>query len=179
MRKNSQKGFTLIELLVVIAIIGILATIVLTSLGSARSKASDAKIIGQLSNMRAQAQLWVPTGTGAAYAVNTCNNTAATTFTGSLFDNATGTNTLFSLMPSSAVSGTGVASTACASAAGTPSSSTFAWAVAWPISTDSTGAAGWECVDSTGASRSTTAGNLHYTGASGASPAAITSTSCN
>jgi type II secretion system protein G len=52
MNTYSKKGFTLVELLVVIAIIGILSSVVVVSLNSARSKARDTKRVADISNLR-------------------------------------------------------------------------------------------------------------------------------
>lgn len=76
-----KKGFTLIELLVVIAIIGILSSVVLASLNSARSKGSDAAVKSNISNMRAEAELFYDSTGGGAYNGGTgkdfCANDAA------------------------------------------------------------------------------------------------------
>lgn len=53
-----NKGFTLIELLVVIAIIGILSSVVLASLNSARVKGRDAKRISDLSQIKLALELY-------------------------------------------------------------------------------------------------------------------------
>ncbi len=55
---TAQAGFTLIELLVVIAIIGILSSVVLASLNTARNKGNDASIQSNLSAVRVQAEIF-------------------------------------------------------------------------------------------------------------------------
>ena len=52
-----NRGFTLIELLVVIAIIGILSSVVLASLNSARDKGHDASAKASMNNIRAAAEV--------------------------------------------------------------------------------------------------------------------------
>ncbi|MEK9194698.1 MAG: type II secretion system protein [Patescibacteria group bacterium] len=49
-------GFTLIEMLVVIAVVGILSAAVLASLGPARTKAKDSRIISALRQVQAVAE---------------------------------------------------------------------------------------------------------------------------
>ncbi len=66
-RNWSDSGFTLIELLVVIAIIGILSSVVLASLNTARGKGANAAIKGDLNNIRAQAELFYDNQTPNSY----------------------------------------------------------------------------------------------------------------
>ena len=55
--QSRNKGFTLIELLVVIAIIGILSSVVIASLTSAKEKGDIASIKANLANVRTQAEI--------------------------------------------------------------------------------------------------------------------------
>jgi prepilin-type N-terminal cleavage/methylation domain-containing protein len=51
-KSNKNKGFTLIELLVVIAIIGLLSSVVLASVNSAREKAAIAKTLAEMKSLQ-------------------------------------------------------------------------------------------------------------------------------
>jgi prepilin-type N-terminal cleavage/methylation domain-containing protein len=77
-----RSGFTLIELLVVIAIIGILSSVVLASLNSARVKGANAAVKANLSNLRKQAEIYydnqTPSGYGSAFVAAACPSASNT-----------------------------------------------------------------------------------------------------
>ncbi|MEY4744976.1 MAG: hypothetical protein RL272_921, partial [Candidatus Parcubacteria bacterium] len=52
MTKSNNKGFTLIELLVVIAIIGLLSTLAVVALNSARQKSRDSKRVADIKQIQ-------------------------------------------------------------------------------------------------------------------------------
>ena len=119
-KQTLQRGFTLIELLVVIAIIGILASVVLASLNSARDKGANAAARSSLNNARAQAELY--------YDSNSRTYTSVCT---------SGTNNISSMV--TAATNAVTATTAC-----------FDTDAGWAASIELNASEGFYCVDYTG-----------------------------
>lgn len=130
MSNYTKRGFTLIELLVVIAIIGILSSVVLASLNSARNKGSDANIKATLANARAQAELYYDNN-GSSY-LGVCTS-------------ASGINN----MKQGLLNTSGAGNVVCNDA-------TTSWAMSALLKTSAT----YWCVDNTGTSTTRAAGAI-------------------
>lgn len=137
----NKKGFTLIELLVVVAIIGVLASVVLASLNTARTKGADSAIKSQLANTRAQAEMFYD---GSSTYEGVCA--------------LTGTNVIGPMVNAAEKSynnntSTYADATASAWNSGQCHDSASAWAAEVPLKASASGSIIAWCVDSTGAAR--------------------------
>jgi general secretion pathway protein G len=71
--RNNQKGFTLIELLVVIAIIGLLSTLAVVALNSAREKSRDSKRVADIKQVQTALELFF-SDSSTGYPANPASN---------------------------------------------------------------------------------------------------------
>lgn len=162
-RGGHLKGFTLIELLVVIAIIGILSSVVLASLNTARNKGADAAVKSNLESIRPQAELYYDSNS-SKYATALGATNCATTFTAStMLADPTITN---------ALKQTYINNGSQAFDCGVPAAGD-AYSIAVPLKT-----AGFWCIDSTGVARDKDTNGTPYAvlvGATGAHLSAASS----
>lgn len=147
----NKKGFTLIELLVVIAIIGILASVVIMALVSARAKSADAAIKATLGDFRTQAQNYYNSnnnyGTPGGAIFGT--SVVACSTVGTVFDPLATLSIYPAILSSEKLSDSSATWVATCAMTSTGD----AWAVSVPLKTDNTKS--W-CVDSTNAGRQIT-----------------------
>ena len=157
-RHTSLSGFTLIELLVVIAIIGILSSVVLASLNTARQKGADAAVKSNLSNAPAQAELFYDDN-GNRYVVSpggasdVCASAGVANGTKGIYQFAQGAASASGKSLNVAINTTGTLNTVTCHA--TPSSGSYfpfnAWAMEAPLNGTYPGITHpMYCIDSSG-----------------------------
>ncbi len=157
--KIQNKGFTLIELLVVVAIIGILASVVLASLNSARNKGKDAAIQSELSNSRGQAELYYSTngsyGTGytAAGGMGVVAGVDITPASPACSANNAAAQGMFAAAASSSGLQNLIFGACAAGATSITVTENAATATAWAMKANGVSANTGFCVDSTGTSK--------------------------
>lgn len=146
----TKRGFTLIELLVVIAIIGILSSVVLASLNTARSRGTDAKIQSELRSIAVNAELYYDTSGNYGSAAS---GASGCTTSGTMFQTETPTN-IKQIVAS--LNGVGTAGSLVCQSNGT------AYAVSKQLVSDS---GKYFCIDSTGKATTTASslGSSSYT----------------
>ena len=138
--KKFNSGFTLIELLVVVAIIGVLASVVLASLNTARAKGANASIKTNLANMRTQGEIIYDSASPNIYTTFCTNTIIANQLTAAA-------NSLGGTVNSTLGAAGGATLVSCHLAA-----DSLSWAVSAGLKTPD-GSFNYWCVDSTGVSK--------------------------
>lgn len=143
-KQKMKKGFTLLELLVVIAIIGILSSVVIVSLSSAKNKGNDSSTKAQLSKVRDLAEVFLQTSGAGGY-IGFCTSATVglqTTAVPSALLKSSGATSFVSTFASAGTSSTV-----------TCHETNTAWALSAPLRSET----GYWCADSAGASGKETA----------------------